>query len=97
MAKLRNPSSNNESGNANSATHDAIAQDKYDADNMDFSSDKEYTVTASNISSSEDSGTQNQIPSEFDQGVNELVALTKELNLQAVKRTQRIPLCLKTR
>ena len=42
------------------------------ADNMEFSSDKETTIASSNISSSEYSCTQNQIPYEFDEGVNEI-------------------------
>ena len=40
---------------------------------MDFSSDKEATIVASNISSSEDSGTKNKNPYDFDEGVNEIV------------------------
>ena len=56
MVEMRNLTRNNESFNANAGTHDAISQYTYDTDNMYFSSDKEATITASNISSSEDSG-----------------------------------------
>ena len=49
ISELRNPISNNESVNTNDATHDEISQDTYDADNMDFSGDKEATIAASDI------------------------------------------------
>ena len=74
MADMRNPIRNNGSVNTNSVNHDAIDQDTYDADNTDLSSDKEVTIAASGISSSEDSGTQTQMPYEFEEGVNGLGA-----------------------
>ena len=49
---------------------------------MDLSSDKKYTISDSEISSSEDGGTHTQIHYEFEEAVNDLGELTKELNLQ---------------
>ena len=86
MAELCNSSSNNKSINANSGTHDFISQDADDADIMEFYSDKEATIAASNVSSSEYGGTQNLMPYEFEEGVNDILALVKELNVQAVKK-----------
>ena len=85
MADLHNPISNNKPVNANDCTHGAIALDTYDTDNMEFSSEKEATIAARNISSSEDSGTQNHIPPNFDEEMNDIGELTKELNLQALE------------
>ena len=85
MWELRNLKRNNESLNVNAVTYDAIDQGIYDADNMDFSRDKESTIAASNISYSEDVGTQTQISSKFDEWVNEIGKLTKELLLVATR------------
>ena len=65
---MRNPGRNDESVNSNSVTHDAISQDTDDADTMGFSNDKESTISARGISSSEYGGTQTHIPSEFMRG-----------------------------
>ena len=58
MSELRNIIRSNESFNANAGNHGAISQDTDDADNMELSSDKEATIAASNIASSEGGGTQ---------------------------------------
>ena len=76
MVDLRKPSKNNEPVNENGGTNDDIAQDKYYADNIDFIVTKS-TTPDRNISSSEDSGTQTQIPYEFDENMNELGAFIK--------------------
>ena len=85
MTDLRKPIKNNESVNVNAGTHDEISQDKNDADNMEFSSDTEAIIIASDIFSSEDGGTQNQMPSEFDERVNYLGVFMKELNIKDLK------------
>ena len=69
MTYMWKPIRNNESVNSNSVTNDALSQETDDADNMDFSSDKEAIIAASKISSSEDGGTQNQMPWTFYEGV----------------------------
>ena len=55
---------------------------------MDLSSDKDATIVVNNISSSEDGGTKTNMPYEFDDGVNELGALMKELNIKDVKKCE---------
>ena len=52
---------------------------------MDFCSDKEPNIWASNISSSEYGGTPTQIPSVFEDEVNDIGELIKEKNLKAVE------------
>ena len=86
MAELSNWISNNESVNVNAGTHDSIYKNTYDADNMEFFIDKEATITASNISSSEVCVNQPQMFSEFEEGVNIIGSLMKELNIKAVKK-----------
>ena len=53
---------------------------------MVVSSDKEATISDNDICRSEDGATKTQIPSMFDEGLNELELLMKELNVQAVKK-----------
>ena len=63
---------------------------------MDCSSDKEATIAASDMSSSEYVGTLNQMLYYCNRGVNELGPLTKNINIQAIKKIQILLLCLMT-
>ena len=61
----------------------------------DFSNEKEANISARDISSSEDSGTQTHMPYEFDEGVNMLGELNKDPNLQAMKINAKCDLIFK--
>ena len=92
MAVIRNPSTNDESFNTNAGTHDDIAQNAGALDCMNLSSEEEANIPDSKTSVLEDSGTQIpsdfeewvEIPSEFDEGVGDIVSFMKEINLQAL-------------